>query len=193
MLILYETTLRRSCSKSRTGPGAGGGVAVSVPVAGRWSSVGTSLTLRGRRSTQWSMTHRSRHPSGREAGHRSIPLQRRLKRLRKQPQAPQQRRRHLLQQGHRPRRAYASGASIPPGYYTLYVDTSVGTLSRCLYLYDPCCGCCWGWSSCGWSRCGSGSQSTITSCGCRTSLVWVEEETPCCHLFFRWPCGSSCP
>lgn len=85
------------------------------------------------------------------------------------------------------------GASVAPGYYTLYVDTSVGTLSRCLYLYDPCCGCCWGWSSCGWSRCGSGAQSTITSCCCRTSLVWVEEETPCCHLFFRWPCGSSCP
>jgi len=93
---------------------------------------------------------------------------------------------------------YASGAAVPPGYYILYVDTSVGTLSRCLYLYDPCCGCCWGWSSCGWSscgwsRCGCGSQSTITSCCCRTSLVWVEEETPCCHLFFRWPCCSSCP
>ena len=89
--------------------------------------------------------------------------------------------------------AYASGASVPPGYYTLYVDTSVGTLSRCFYLYDPCCGCCWGWSSCGWSRCGCGSQSTITSCCCRTSLVWVEEEQPSCHLFFRWPCCSSCP
>jgi len=89
--------------------------------------------------------------------------------------------------------AYASGAFVPPGYYILYVDTSVGTLSRCLYLYDPCCGCCWGWSSCGWSRCGCGSQSTITSCCCRTSLVWVEEEQPCCHLFFRWPCCSSCP
>jgi len=85
------------------------------------------------------------------------------------------------------------GASVAAGYYILYVDISVGTLSRCLYLYDPCCGCCWGWSSCGWSRCGCGSQSTITSCCGRTSLVWVEEEQPCCHLFFQWPCCSSCP
>lgn len=88
------------------------------------------------------------------------------------------------------------GASVAAGYYILCVDTSVGTLSRCLYLYDPCCGCCWGccgWSCCGWSRCGCGPQSTITSCCSRTSLVWIVEEAPCCHLFFRWPCCSSCP
>lgn len=79
------------------------------------------------------------------------------------------------------------GASVAAGYYTLYVDTSVGTLTRCLRVYDPC-SCCW---SLGWCwGCSSCEQtSTITSCCCRTSLVWIVEETPCCQLFWR-PC---CP
>ena len=103
----------------------------------------------------------------------------------------------------------SGGASVSAGSYTLYVDTSVGTLSRCLYLYEPCCGSCcsssccgssrcgcgwglcsWGWSRCGWSRCGCGQQSTITSCGCRTSLVLVKESTSCCYSRSLWPC---CP
>lgn len=103
----------------------------------------------------------------------------------------------------------SGGASVSAGSYTLYVDTSVGTVSRCFYLYEPCCGSCcsssccgwsrcgcgwgfcsWGWSRCGWSRCGCGQQSTITSCGCRTSLVLVKQSTSCCYSRSLWPC---CP
>ena len=77
------------------------------------------------------------------------------------------------------------GAAVAAGSFTLYVDTSAGTLSRCLYLYDPCCGCCWGWS-----RCGCGQKTTITNCCCSTSLVFVQQSTSCCFSLFRWPC---CP
>lgn len=91
----------------------------------------------------------------------------------------------------------ATGAIVVAGSYTLYVDTSVGTLSRCLRLYDPCgdccCNRCWGWSGCGWSRCGCELQSTITSCGCRTTLVLVKQTTGCCRSLFWWPCCASCP
>jgi len=84
------------------------------------------------------------------------------------------------------------GIAVAAASYTLYVDTSAGTLSRCLYLYDPCCGgCgCWGWSGCGWSRCGCGQQATITNCCCTTRLVFVQQSTSCCFPLFRWPC---CP
>ena len=92
----------------------------------------------------------------------------------------------------------STGVAVAAGCYTLYVDTSAGTLSRCLYLYDPCSGCCgsccgwsWcGWGWCGWSRCGCGTQSTITSCCYRTSLVLVRPTTGCCTSLYQWPC---CP
>ena len=87
------------------------------------------------------------------------------------------------------------GTAVAAGSYTLYVDTSAGTLSRCLNLSDPCCGGCWGWSGCGWSgcgssRCGCGQQATITNCCCTTSLVFMQQATRCCFSLFRWPC---CP
>lgn len=80
------------------------------------------------------------------------------------------------------------GAAIPAGEYMLYVDTSVGTLSRSFQVYDPCC--CWGWWwSCNWCN----ETSTITTnCYCRTSLVLLEEAQDCCWPFFRWPCGNPC-
>jgi len=86
-----------------------------------------------------------------------------------------------------------SGVPVPPGYYTLYLDTSVGTLSRCLKLYDPC-SCCWGYSRCwGW-RCGTcGQVATITHCCCRASLVLVKEESTCCSSRLCWPCWPRCP
>ena len=82
------------------------------------------------------------------------------------------------------------GIPVTAGSYTLYVDTPAGTLSRCLYLSDPCCGGCWGWSGCGWSRCGCGQQTTITNSCCTTSLVFMQQSTSCCFSLFRWPC---CP
>ena len=95
--------------------------------------------------------------------------------------------------------AYAYGTSVSAGSYILYVDTSVGTLSRCLRIYDPCsyCNCCWSCSCCNccWPRtCSSCTASaTITNCCCRTSLVLIAEQSTCCYPFFRWPCCSTCP
>jgi hypothetical protein len=82
------------------------------------------------------------------------------------------------------------GATIPAGEYMLYVDTSVGTLSRSFKVYDPCCGC-WGcWWSCNW--CNENSSIT-TNCYCRTSLVLLKETPDCCWPFFRWSCNPCCP
>ena len=80
-----------------------------------------------------------------------------------------------------------SGVPVPPGYYTLYLDTSVGTLSRCLKLYDPCT-CCWGWSC---YTCGQ--VATITHCRCRASLVLVKQESTCYSSRLCWPCWPRCP
>lgn len=84
--------------------------------------------------------------------------------------------------------------AVPEGYYKLYVDTSVGTLSRCFTVYDPC-SCCWGCNIC--STCACTDVACITSCACRTSLVFVDTcSTRCCFPFFwGWGCCgcSSCP
>ena len=89
-----------------------------------------------------------------------------------------------------------SSTSVPAGSYTLYVETSVGILSRSLRLYDPCSRCCgwnrcWGYGRCwGW-RCGSCSEvATISHCCCRTSLVLIQAETSCCSFRLCSPC---CP
>jgi len=84
----------------------------------------------------------------------------------------------------------ASGAPVPAGSYTLYVDTSAGTLSRCFSLYDPCSGCCcWNWCSTR-SYCTCRQVATITHSCCRTSLVLVQEERNRCSFRLFWPC---CP
>lgn len=89
-----------------------------------------------------------------------------------------------------------TGEPVPVGTYTLYVETSVGLLSRSFRLYDPCgccsgCNCCWGYSRCwGW-RCGTcGQVATITHGCCRASLVLVKEESTCCSSRL-W--SSCCP
>ncbi len=82
----------------------------------------------------------------------------------------------------------SAGAAAAAGYYTLYVDTSVGTLSLCVRIYDPC-------NSCGqFPCCGCQENSTITNCCCRTSLVLVPAETGCFapFFFFGWPCHGGC-
>jgi len=78
----------------------------------------------------------------------------------------------------------SSNAAVAAGNYTLYVDTSVGTLSRHIHIYDPC-SCCWSWY---WGCHTCGEVPSITNCGCRTSLVLLEKtETSCCWPFW-WPC-----
>ena len=80
--------------------------------------------------------------------------------------------------------------AVASGQYVLYVDTSVGTLSRCFTLYDPCGGC----SSCStpcWS-CACQEVSTITTCSCQTTLVFVDTCTTGCLPFFGWLGCSSC-
>lgn len=82
-----------------------------------------------------------------------------------------------------------SGEPISAGTYTLYVKTSVGTLSRSLRLYDPCSGCwydrCWGRSCCTRAQ-----VVTIAHGCCRASLVLVQQKTTRCR--FRL-CSSCCP
>ncbi len=84
-----------------------------------------------------------------------------------------------------------NAAAVAAGMYVLYVDTSAGTLSRCFTIYDAC-GC----SSCSspcWS-CQCQEVPTITTCACRTSLVFVDTCTTGCCSFFGWfGCGcTSC-
>lgn len=81
-----------------------------------------------------------------------------------------------------------NGAAVAAGSYTLYVDTSVGTLTRFIKLYDPCNSCTWSW---GWSCNTCQEKATIvTNCYCRTSLV-LEKETTKCGWPFWWPCCNS--
>lgn len=76
-----------------------------------------------------------------------------------------------------------NAASVPGGQYKLYVDTSVGTLSRCFTIYDPCAR---SWcSSC--SQCACEGVSSITDCACRTALVFVDScQTGCFSFPFSW-------
>ena len=86
----------------------------------------------------------------------------------------------------------STGVEVPAGEYTLYVDTSVGTLSRSLRVYDPCSGCgyCNFFWNCNW--CNTTSIIT-TDCYCRTSLVLLKEGSDCCWPLFRFQYSSSCP
>lgn len=82
----------------------------------------------------------------------------------------------------------ASGVSATVGAYTLYVDTSVGTLSRCFTIYDPCARC--GWTS-ACSTCACSQATSITGCASRTTLVFINTSTSRCVSPFGW-FGSRC-
>ena len=80
--------------------------------------------------------------------------------------------------------------AVAVGYYSLGVDTSVGALSLCFRIYDPCgCGSC-GW----WSCCNCEEHPSITSCTCKTTLVFVPPESSCgCGQgLFGWLFGLGC-
>ena len=88
-----------------------------------------------------------------------------------------------------------NGIAVVGGQYKLLVDTSVGTLSRCFTLRDPC-GCNWYPSSC-YSSCDVCEDvPSITNCSCTTTLVFVEDCNTGCFPFFLWGCNSNssgCP
>jgi len=75
------------------------------------------------------------------------------------------------------------GTAVSLGQYILYVDTSLGTVSRCFSIYDPC-SCCNPCLSCVCEH-----VTSITSCSCRTSLVFVDTCTNC-FPFFGLFCGG---
>lgn len=81
-----------------------------------------------------------------------------------------------------------NGIAVVGGQYKLYVDTSVGTLSRCFTIRDPCA-CNWCTSPC--TSCVCEGVSSITNCACRTTLVFVEDCQTGCFPFFWWGCCSS--
>ncbi len=89
-----------------------------------------------------------------------------------------------------------NGMAVIAGQYRLVVDTSVGTLSKCFSIKDPCA-CTWCRSSC--VSCVCQDVSTITNCSCRTSLVFVDDCTTCGFPLFQWGCStcnsgcSTCP
>ena len=85
--------------------------------------------------------------------------------------------------------------AVAAGYYTLYVDASVGTLSLCFRITDPCgCGCgMWSWNCCDCQE-----KPSITNCTCKTTLAFVPQESPCAcnQSLFGWfglGCGCGCP
>jgi len=82
-----------------------------------------------------------------------------------------------------------NGIAVGAGQYKLYVDTSIGTLSRCFTIRAPnACG--WCTSSC--TSCVCEDVPTITVCSNRTSLVFVEDCNRGCFPFFLWGrCSSS--
>ena len=84
------------------------------------------------------------------------------------------------------------GAAVPEGQYKLYVDTSVGTLSRCFRLYDPCCSC---HNPCCASCTVCADVRSITECCCKYELEFVSTcRTAWCWFPFFWGCGcSGCP
>jgi len=87
------------------------------------------------------------------------------------------------------------GTAASTGQYMLVVDTSAGTLSRCFSIYDPCgCSSC---NSC--MSCVCEHVTSITSCACKTSLVFVDPCSMNCFPFFGLfgccssPCARTCP
>lgn len=80
-----------------------------------------------------------------------------------------------------------NGVAVAAGQYKLLVDTSAGTLSRCFTLRDPC-GCNWCTSSC--TSCICEDVPSITTCSCKTSLVFVDDCNSGCFPFFLWGCNS---
>ena len=85
----------------------------------------------------------------------------------------------------------AAAVAVAAGAYTLYVDTSAGTLTRCFTIYDPCNRCVSCVPSCV-SCCQD--MSSISNCGCRTTLVFVDTcvSGGCFFPFFGLcGCGST--
>ncbi len=84
----------------------------------------------------------------------------------------------------------ANDNPVGAGQYMLYVDTSIGTLSRCFTIYDPC-GCNYPY----WcNACTCEELPSITNCGCKTTLVFVDTCQNCYFPFFWWfgCCSSPC-
>lgn len=87
------------------------------------------------------------------------------------------------------------GVAVPDGRYMLYVDTSLGTLSRCFTIYNPC-DCCSPCTPC--MGCSCEQLTSITDCSCKASLEFVSTD-PCILPFFGLfsgccssPCTSGC-
>ena len=85
----------------------------------------------------------------------------------------------------------SSGLQVSAGYYQIAVETSLGTISRCIRITECCRGWCWNPGRC-LSSCTCNETPTLTECCCKASLEFVVEEAACCFPFF-WRCASSCP
>jgi len=85
----------------------------------------------------------------------------------------------------------SSGVQVTAGSYQITVETSAGTLSRCVKIHDPCR--CWCWNPCRcWSGCTCKELPSLTHCCCKVSLQLVVEGPSCCFPLFGY-CSAGCP
>ena len=85
----------------------------------------------------------------------------------------------------------SAGLQVSAGYYQIVVETSLGPISRCIRITEPCPGWCWTPDRC-LRGCACSETPTRAECCCKVSLEFVVEGTACCFPFF-WRCSSGCP
>ena len=84
----------------------------------------------------------------------------------------------------------SAGAQVTGGHYRIAVDTSFGTLSRCIRITERCPCWCFAPGRC-LSRCTCDETPERSECCCKVSLEFVVEKA-CCFPLFR-PCEPGCP
>ena len=84
----------------------------------------------------------------------------------------------------------SDGAHVTAGYYRIAVDTSLGTLSRCIRITERCPLRCFAPGRC-LSRCTCDEAPDHSECCCKVSLEFVVERA-CCFPLFRL-CEPGCP
>jgi len=84
----------------------------------------------------------------------------------------------------------SAGLQVSAGHYQIAVETSLGTISRCIRITERCRGWCWNPCRC-LRSCTCNETPALAECCCKVSLEFVVEKA-CCFPFF-WRCDSSCP
>lgn len=83
------------------------------------------------------------------------------------------------------------GSQVSAGYYEIVVETSAGTLSRCIEVTDSCRFGRWNPCTCQ-TRCACQEAPSVTDECCCATLDLVVESTSCCLPSLK-KCRPSCP